>query len=220
VVLLSSPATGLKENSLSLNALAGNYGLAEMSMAYRKESDNTNYTLQYTHQQSDGWRDHTNTRKDVANYTGNFYINTKQSVSTNIFYSDLYYQTPGGLTQAQLAANPRQARPASGTARSAEQQQAALYIKTFYAGFAHDYQFNERWTNSTNVYTSATRFQIQLYLIISGRQSRGLVAERLLSTNTKICPFILVANTNMDLLQAVLMATSRVCRIRCNLMMR
>jgi iron complex outermembrane receptor protein len=220
VVLLSSPATGLKENSISLNTLAGSYGLAEMSMAYRKESDNTNYTLQYTHQQSDGWRDHTNTRKDVANYRGNFYVNTKQSVSTNIFYSDLYYQTPGGLTQAQLAANPRQARPASGSARSAEQQQAALYIKLFMLDLHIIINLMNAGSIAPMCILPPPGSRILPYSITNGRQNRGLAAERLRNTSRKICRFILVANTSMDLLQAVHMATSRVYRIPCNMMMR
>lgn len=174
VVLLSSPNAGYKENSISINALAGSYGLWETNMAYRNAGDKTNYTLQYAHQQSDGWRNHTNTRRDVANYTGAFQVNAKQSVSTNIFYSDLYYQTPGGLTLAQQNANPQQSRPAAGPFRSAEQQQAALYIKTFYAGFAHDYRFNSRWNNSTNIYTSNTRFENPSILNYQRKTEQGI----------------------------------------------
>ncbi|MEO6720672.1 MAG: TonB-dependent receptor plug domain-containing protein, partial [Ferruginibacter sp.] len=137
VVLLNSRIAGVNENSISINSLVGSYGLTENNIAYRRQTENANYTLQYAHQQSDGWREQTNTRRDVANYTGTFDISAKQTISANIFYSDLYYQTPGGLTAAQVLANPRQARPA-GAFPSAVQQQAALYLKTLYAGFAQD----------------------------------------------------------------------------------
>jgi iron complex outermembrane receptor protein len=90
------------------------------------------------------------------------------------FYSDLYYQTPGGLNQAQVNADPRQSRPAGPTTRSAAEQQAALYIKTFYAGFAHDYQFSEHWSNTTNVYTSNTRFQNPSILNYQRKTEQGI----------------------------------------------
>ncbi|MEO6734701.1 MAG: TonB-dependent receptor [Ferruginibacter sp.] len=174
VVLLSSRYAGERENSISINAGAGSYGLAETDIAYRNQTENANSSLQYSHLQSDGWRKQTNTRKDVANYTGTFNINAKQSISTNIFYSDLYYQTPGGLTLAQLNTDPRQARPASGAFRSAAQQQSALFLKTFYAGIAHDYQFSPRWSNSTNVYTSHTRFRNPSILNYQRKTEQGI----------------------------------------------
>jgi iron complex outermembrane receptor protein len=174
VVLLSSRNAGFQERSFTFNALAGSYGMAETNLAYRNESDNANYTLQYSHQQADGWRNHTNTRRDVVNYNGSFTINPKQSISTNIFYSDLYYQTPGGLTPAQLIANPRQSRPAGGPFRSAEQQQAALFVKTFYAGFSHAYHFNENWTNTTSIYTSNTRFRNPSILNYQRKTEQGI----------------------------------------------
>ncbi len=174
VVLLNSRMAGINENSITINSLAGSYGLAETNIAYRRQTENANYTLQYAHQQSDGWRDHTNTRRDVANYTGTFDVSKKQSISTNIFYSDLYYQTPGGLTQAQLLANPRQSRPAGGSFRSAAQQQAALHLKTFYAGFANDYRFNDTWSNSTSIYTAHTRFQNPSILNYQRKTEQGI----------------------------------------------
>ena len=174
VVLLSSLNAGYKENSISVHSSAGSYGLFENNIAYRNETDNANYSLQFAHQQSDGWRNHTNTRRDVANYTGIFKISTKQSISINIFYSDLYYQTPGGLTLPQLNANPRQSRPAGGAFRGAAQQKAALFIKTFYTGFAHDYKFNTRWSNTTNIYTSNTRFRNPSILNYQRKTEQGI----------------------------------------------
>ncbi|MBC7889694.1 MAG: TonB-dependent receptor [Ferruginibacter sp.] len=174
VVLLNSRMAGYKENSISINSLAGSYGLVETNIAYRNETDHANYSLQYAHQQSDGWRNQTNTRRDVANYTGTFIVNPKQSISANIFYSDLYYQTPGGLTLVQLNADPRQSRPAGGPFRSAGQQKAALFIKTIYAGFAHDYQLNANWSNTTNVYTSNTRFRNPSILNYQRKTEQGV----------------------------------------------
>ena len=158
VVLLTGRNAEKNENSVTLNTMGGSWGTFETNVTYRKGTDNTNSALSYAHMQSDGWRNHTNMRRDVVNYTGSFNVNNKQAINTNIFYGDLYYQTPGGLTTAQMNANPRQARPAGGPFKSAEQQQAALYVKTFYIGLSHAWQFNEAWSNTTSIYTSGTRF--------------------------------------------------------------
>ena len=174
VVLLNSSIAGYREKSISFNTMAGSYGLAETNLTYRNETEHANSTLQVSHQQSDGWRSQTNTRRDIANYTGSFIISPKQTISTNIFYSDLYYQTPGGLTLAQLTANPRQSRPAAGAFRSAAQQQAALYIKTMYAGFANEYHFSEAWSNTTSIYTSSTRFRNPSILNYQRKTEQGI----------------------------------------------
>ena len=174
VVLLSSRIADKDEHSISINTLAGSWGMFGTNVGYKKSNENSNVAFSYAHQQSDGWRRHTNMRRDVANYTGLFTINKKQSIQTNIFYSDLYYQTPGGLTGAQLAANPRQARPAGGPFKSAEDQHAALYVKTFYAGFGHTYQFNDNWNNTTSVYTSNTRFSNPSILNFQRKTEQGI----------------------------------------------
>ena len=174
VVLLNSRMAGYKENSISLGTMVGSYGLTETNLTYRKQTDQVNSTLQVSHQQSDGWRDQTATTKDIANYTASFIVSPKQTISTNIFYSDLYYQTPGGLTLAQMTANPRQSRPAAGAVRSAAQQQAALYIKTIYAGFSNEYHFSDAWSNTTSFYTSGTRFRNPSILNYQRKTEQGI----------------------------------------------
>ena len=173
VVLLSGRIAGNNEKSLLLNTSAGSYGTIENNIAYRNGTENSNSVLQYSHLQSDGWRNHTNMRRDVANYTGSFTISKKQFINAVIFYSDLYYQTPGGLTKVQMDVNPRQARPA-GIFGSAESQQAALYIKTFYAGLSNEYQFNSSWSNTSSIYTSGTRFRNPSILNYQRKTEQGM----------------------------------------------
>lgn len=174
VVLLDSRVADKDEHSISINTLAGSWGTVATDVAYRKSTNNSNVAFSYAHHQSDGWRNHTNMRRDVANYTGSFNVNKKQTIGINIFYSDLYYQTPGGLTTAQMAANPRQSRPAGGPFKSAEDQQAALFVKTFYAGFSHVYQFDDKWNNTTSIYTSNTRFRNPSILNYQRKTEQGI----------------------------------------------
>ncbi|MEP7163410.1 MAG: TonB-dependent receptor [Ferruginibacter sp.] len=159
VVLLKSDLVSTKEKTVTLQAGAGSYGLFTANTSYSQSDKNASNALSISHQQSDGYRTHTNMRRDVANFTGSYLVNTKQNISANIFYSDLYYQTPGALTQAEVLKDPRQARPAAGAFKSAEAQKAALYLKTWYAGFANEYRFNSNWNNTTALYISNTSFQ-------------------------------------------------------------
>jgi len=159
VVLLSSDLSAQKEKSISLQTIAGSYGLVSANAVYNQSANHSATSLSFSHQQSDGYRKHTNMRRDAANFSGTFFISKKQNINANIFYSDLYYQTPGALTLAEMNNDPRQARPAAGVNKSAEAQKAALYLKTLYAGFSNDYNFNSKLNNSTAVYFSTTNFR-------------------------------------------------------------
>lgn len=159
VVLLSSHTQAEKGDHLSFNTSAGSYGAFSAFASYNHNTAKTSTGLSFTHQQSDGYRNHTRMRRDVANLTGKYDIGKKQLIRTNIFYSDLFYQTPGGLTFAEMTKDPKQARPAAGMFNSAEVQQAALYLKTVYASVASEYRFNNKWDNSTSLYFSNTAFR-------------------------------------------------------------
>lgn len=159
VVLLKSNLFSVKEKSITIHTTVGSYGAFAANISYDQSDRNSVSTLSFSHQQSDGYRVHTNMRRDVANYTGTYFLGTKQHLSANIFYSDLYYQTPGGLTQAEILKDPKQARPAAGVFKSAEAQKAALSLRTLYAGFGNEYSFNSKWNNTTAVYFSNTNFR-------------------------------------------------------------
>ena len=65
---------------------------------------------------------------------------------------------PADLTLAQYNADPKQARPGSGSQPGAIQNKAAIYQKIFLAGFSNEYEFNDHWHNTTSLYGSYTDF--------------------------------------------------------------
>ena len=156
VVLMKSNIDQEEGKRINFQITGGSFGLFSTNVSYSQANKNSNSSLSFVHQQSDGYRKHTYMRRDVANYTGTFFISPKQSISANIFYNDLYYQTPGALTQAELIKDPRQARPAAGIFPGAETNKAALFLKTGYAGISNEYRFNNNWTNTTSLYLSNT----------------------------------------------------------------
>ena len=121
------------------------------------DADHEN-SFNYSHQTSDGYRQQAAMRRDIATWENILKVNKKQTLHTYMSYSDLYYQTPGGLTLAQYIADPKEARPGSGSQPGSVQNEAAVYQKIFLTGFTNDYVFNDHWHNTTSLYGSYTDF--------------------------------------------------------------
>ena len=159
VVLMTSIPGQVNEKFFELQSTTGSYGLFSINGAFKNRNEKAGSSISFSHQQSDGYRNHTNLRRDVANYSSSFTVSEKQSLSLLVFYSDFFYQTPGALTAAEQKADERQSRPVAGPSRSAAEQQAAIYIKTLFAGISHNYDFNGNLSNSTSVVVNHTRFK-------------------------------------------------------------
>jgi len=137
----------------------GSWNTQNININIRTGDEDHRNIFSYTHQNSDGYRSWTAMRRDVASWETQLKASDKQSIHAYILYSDLYYQTPGGLTLAEYLKDPRQARPPAGTQPGAAQARAAIYQKNFTAGFSSQYQFNEHWQNTTAVYGAYTDFR-------------------------------------------------------------
>jgi iron complex outermembrane recepter protein len=151
--------SSLKKSGVEASAIAGSFGLFRYSLQGNAHTDGADVRLLYAHQQADGYRAQTKMTRDALQGEINFDGNKKSSIGVNFLYADLFYQTPGGLTQQQFDADPKQARPAGGPNPGAEEQQAAVYNKTFYTGFNHTYDWNEKWSTKTGLYGSFTQFE-------------------------------------------------------------
>jgi iron complex outermembrane recepter protein len=114
--------------------------------------------INFSHQTSDGYRDHTSLRRDIVTWESMLKNNDRQTLSTYAFYGSLYYQTPGALTLSEYNSNPAQSRPAVGTTPSADQAQAAIYQKTFLAAITNTYRITEKFQNTTNFYGAYTNY--------------------------------------------------------------
>ena len=159
VVLLGSPLSN--HNQLQVSALGGSYGLQRYQVSAQTGSQKVRAAINYAHQVATGYREQTSMRRDAVNTDLQFALSKSSVLSASIFYTDLYYQTPGGLTQAQFDADPRQARPPKKTPPTlpgAAEQQTAVYNKTFFAGLMYDYQWNDRWSTRVGAYGSLTDF--------------------------------------------------------------
>ncbi len=143
---------------ISFDYTTGSFNTNSVNVNVKAGDADYKNSFSYSHQTSDGYRQQAKMRKDIATWENELKINDKQTLHTYMSYGDLYYQTPGGLTLAQYNADAKQARPASGSQPGAVQNKAAIYQKTFLAGFSNEYEFNDHWHNTTSLYGSYTDF--------------------------------------------------------------
>jgi len=147
------------DKGVSVDYGYGTWNTQNINVNIRTGEENHRNIFSYTHQNSDGYRQWTSMRRNVASWETQLKASDKQTIHAYILYSDLYYQTPGGLTGAEYLANPRQARPGTMTSPGAVQAQPAIFQKNFTAGFSSEYHFNDHWQNTTAVYGSYTDFR-------------------------------------------------------------
>ncbi|TCC86506.1 TonB-dependent receptor [Pedobacter frigiditerrae] len=156
-VLINS--TLKKANSLNLSTTTGSYGLFHQTASLNQSTKNFNFNFTGGYQQSDGYRENSELKRRYIQTSQLWDYSVKGKLKAFVFYSDLDYQTPGGLTAAQLATNPRAARPATPTLPSAITQKAAIYNKTFFAGLSNNYSFNQHFRHIIALFTSNTDFK-------------------------------------------------------------
>jgi len=157
VLINSMPATWQKGVSVDLGG--GSFNTRSLNVNLRAGDSGHRNSISYSHQTSDGYRMQTGMRRDVASWETLLKVSDKQTIHAYALYSDLYYQTPGALNQAEYNADPRQARPGTSTQPSAIQARAAIYQKNFTAGFSNEYRLGEHWQNTTAVYAAYTDFR-------------------------------------------------------------
>src|SRR5579872_550921 len=156
VLISSMPAVW--EKGVSADYTAGSYNTNSASFNLRLGDADHRNDLSYTHQTSDGYRQQTQMRRDVGSWETMLKAGDRQTIHMFMLYSDLYYQTPGGLNLTEFNKDPRMARPPAGGQPGAVQAEAAIYQKNFTAGFSNTYQFNDHWQNITSVYGAYTNF--------------------------------------------------------------
>jgi iron complex outermembrane recepter protein len=156
VLLLSSGV--VQKNQIDFHALAGSYGLQRYGIAAQLHREKINGRIQFFHQGSSGYREQTAMSRDAIHADINFLVNSSSTLSLTFLYTDLFYETPGGLTAEQFEQNPKQARPAAGFNRGAVEQRAAITNQTPFLGLKFDKDWNEQWSTRIAVTASHSEF--------------------------------------------------------------
>jgi iron complex outermembrane receptor protein len=150
ILINSMPSFQKKE--IDLRYLYGSFGANNIDAQWNGGNDKIRNVINYSHQNFNGYRDHTSMRRDIATWQMQVKASQKDQLNFNFLYGDLYYQTPGALNKTEYKNNPRQARPAAGAFPSADASKAAIYQKTGLLGISNIYHFNDRFENTSILY--------------------------------------------------------------------
>ncbi|MEI6585899.1 MAG: TonB-dependent receptor plug domain-containing protein [Sediminibacterium sp.] len=160
VVLLQSQLKykGTITSSFSVGMNTGSFGLIQENASWQYQSKNFSSNLTHNYLQSQGYRDQSALKKQGFKYEAAFKMNAHQFQLLS-WYTNMYYQTPGGINLAQMLLNPQLSRQASGSLPSAIQQQAGIYNKTSFLGIQDQWKLATNW--HLNLFSSVqnTRFE-------------------------------------------------------------
>lgn len=151
-VLLMHSLDNSWKPAVKFEYLTGSYGLQNILSSVSFGNKNNQNLITYAHTESDGYRDHTKSKRDNVSFVSKFNVSDKEQITGSVLYNNLAYETPGGLTLAEFTANPKQARPAASGQPSADAAKAAIYQQNFTVGINHRYNFTRGFKNSTTVY--------------------------------------------------------------------
>jgi iron complex outermembrane receptor protein len=155
VVLLQS-GNNIQTPTASLKLEGGAFGSFHEHVTLSQDWNKYHLAITQAYQTSDGYREHSGMKRKYFQIAQKLEYSPSANLQALIFYSDLNYQTPGGLTAAQLALNPRASRPAAGAIRSAVEQQAGILSKMLFAGISNSWQISEHIKHVASVFTSYT----------------------------------------------------------------
>ena len=159
VILIQPQGTIVDSTALALKLEGGSYGTFRENLMLNKQFNKYSLNITQAYQRSDGYRDHSGMDRKYFQTHHKWDYAKNAALKALLFYSDLHYNTPGGLTAAQYQQDPKLSRPAGGALKSAIEQNAGIYSKTGYAGVSHDWQINNHFKHVAAVFSSYTDFK-------------------------------------------------------------
>lgn len=159
VILHSDNYASTRKNTFSAGLIGGSFGMLNEQAAWKYSGKNFVSNLQQGHLQNDGYRQQSALRRDVVQWNSKWNMSGKESLSFLAFYSNLHYETPGGITQHQMDSLPTLARQPAGPFSGAVEQHAGVYNKTFFAGTTLQSSFSKNLGNTTSLVFNHTDFK-------------------------------------------------------------
>ncbi|MGD1319807.1 TonB-dependent receptor [Chryseobacterium sp. 2R14A] len=145
--------------NLSANISVGSYGTFNQSIDFSKQMGKHFFEVFQNYYQTDSYREQSKVQRKQIFLKDNFQYSQKGLLKAMLVYSDLDYQTPGGLTLEQMNFNRKQARPGTATVPGAKEQNAGIRNKMILAGLSNEYQFNPNLSHFILVQGSYVDFE-------------------------------------------------------------
>ncbi len=160
VILLKSslPFEEKQQQEFSIGFQTGSSGLMQENIEWKYKNKNFSSSLKQAYLKSEGYREQSALHKANLQYEAALLINQHQ-LKLLSWYTDLNYETPGGITFAQMQSNPKLARQPTATLPGAVQQKTAIYNKTFFMGIEDNWKLGKGSYIKSFISINNTRFE-------------------------------------------------------------
>jgi iron complex outermembrane receptor protein len=157
-VVLLSPVNRTDSNYLSAGINGGSYGLFHEKVSLQNTGAKNRFNFNQSYQTYDGYRQNSRMHRNYLQAGDTYQYAQKSELRALVMYSDLDYQTPGGLTLEQMQADPRSARLPTPTSKGAVEQKIRINTKMLLGGLVNDAQLTDRIRNVLAVFGSHVDF--------------------------------------------------------------
>lgn len=137
----------------------GSYGTFNQSFDFSKQFGKHFVEVFQNYYQTDSYREQSKTQRKQIFVKDYFRYSEKGLLKGMILYSDLDYQTPGGLTLEQMQMDRKQARPATKTLPGAADQDAGIRNKMILAGVSNEHHFSPEFSHFVLIQASYVDFE-------------------------------------------------------------
>lgn len=158
VVLIDPFGVHQQQSTASVGFDASSYNSYRENIVLKEASKNNQLNISQSWQSADGYRQNTALKRKFIQAANNWTYSPSGQLKALILYSDLDYQTPGGLTLAQFLQKPEAARPATATLPGVIEQHAAVYNKTVFGGVSNEAFYLPNLKHVVSVYGMHTNF--------------------------------------------------------------
>ena len=200
VLLKSDNSISSDKNIFNAALSGGSFGMLNEQLGWKYSTKNFVSNIQQGHLQNNGYRDNSSLRRDMIKWNGKWDISSKTSLSFLSFYSNLHYETPGGITQAQMDSLPTLARQPAGSSPGAEQQKAGVYNETIFAGASLRTALAKNFENKTSVVINHTNFKNPFITNYEKRNEMNTAARTNFEYSYAANNFLLQANAGAEFL--------------------
>jgi len=182
ISLYSKGFNTLTKPEVNLQLTGGSYGLFQQQLnAVLPINQTQQLAINQSWTRSDGYRQHSSLNRKTIQLNYNWQYAKHSELKFTGFYADLGYQTPGGLTAAQMESDRRQSRPKGGPNPSAAEQKAAIYDKTFFGGVSNQTSISSKLTLFANVFGSSNQIKNPFITNYEKRDEKNLGTRLYLS---------------------------------------
>lgn len=159
VVDIKSAAPSIGDQYLSAHWSMGSFGSQKYTANANIGGLNKAVNVTFSRQVQDGYRAHSALDRTNVGIGARFNTGDVGNISAHILYTDLFYEIPGGLAEAQMRENPRQARPGTAFVLGSEESNASISVKNLLVGLGYDTKLGERSDLLATIYTNTADFE-------------------------------------------------------------